>query len=275
MYNPGVAATLGTLWRQSSGLFKIYIQDGLAYKASGVIWILTDVTTAITMPLVWLSSATTGTFSGYSQHEIVLYYLSIILLTGFVVCHFMWDISFEIKEGVFSSQLIRPVSYLHFILVRNLAWRCVRTAIFLPFFGVILWFYSSSIAHVQLNLSWEFWVSVILGHFVSVMFVTALAMIALFTQEAQSIFELYYVPMLFLSGQLFPLALMPDWVKSLAKVMPFYYTTGAPTEILIGRTKPADAPAVIGIQALWIVVSFFLFKFLWKRGTRTYTGVGM
>lgn len=267
--------SLAQIWRQVSGLFKIYIQDGLAYKASGVIWVLTDVTTAVTMPLVWLSAAKSGSVSGYSQSELVLYYLSIVLLTGFVVCHFMWDISFEIREGVFSSQLLRPVSYLRFILVRNFAWRCVRTCIFVPFFAVILLFYSSSIANVQLNLSWQFWVSVLLGHFVSVMFVTALAMIALFTQEAQSIFELYYVPMLFLSGQLFPLALMPAWVKTIAKVLPFYYTTGAPTEILIGRTKPSDVIPVIGMQVLWIIASYILFKLLWHKGTRTYSGVGM
>lgn len=266
---------LARSWRQWSGLFKIYIQDGLAYKASGAIWVLTDVSTAITMPLLWLAASPSGSIASFGRSDIVLYYLCLLMLQGFIVCHFMWDISFEIKEGVFSSHIIRPVPYLQFILVRNFAWRCVRSTIFLPWFLLILYFYAPALGQPTLNLSWPFWVSVLLGHLVSVTFVTALAMIALFTQEAQSIFELYYVPMLFLSGNLFPLALFPDWVRNVAVVFPFYYTTGAPTEILIGRTTGQQVYVVLAIQLLWLALSYGLFKFLWARGTRQYTGTGM
>ena len=262
-------------WRQWAGLFQIYIQDGLAYKASGMIWVLTDVSTAITMPLVWLSASTKGPIGGYSSGDLVLYYLCLLMLSSFIVCHFMWDISFEIKEGTFSSHIIRPVPYLQFILVRNFAWRCVRCLIFLPWFLLILYIYSSSIGQVQLNLGWQFWCSVLLGHLVSVTFVTAFAMIALITQEAQAIFELYYLPMLFLSGQLFPLGLFPEWVRQVAVVFPFYYTTGAPTEILIGRVTGDAVVPVLLVQLLWLGLSLLGFKALWKKGMRHYTGVGM
>ena len=262
-------------WRQWSALFRIYIQDGLAYKASGIIWVFTDVATAVTMPLVWLAASKNGPISGYSSSDLVLYYLCLLMLSSFVICHFMWDISYEIREGVFSAHIIRPIPYFQFILVRNFAWRCVRSLIFLPWFLLILGFYSSSIEHPHLQLGWTFWVSVLLGHLVSLTVVTALAMIALFTQEAQAIFELYYIPMLFLSGQLFPMALFPEWVRNVAVLFPFYYTTGAPTEILIGRTTGMHVYQVLGGQLLWVVIAGVAFKLLWTRGMRHYTGVGM
>lgn len=262
-------------WRQWSALFRIYIQDGLAYKASGVIWILTDVATAVTMPLVWLAATKTGPISGYSSSDFVLYYLCLLMISNFVICHFMWDISYEIREGVFSAHILRPVSYFQFILVRNFAWRCVRLGIFLPWFLVILWFYASSVQQPHLHFGWEFWASLVLGHLVSLSIVVALAMVALFTQEAQAIFELYYIPMLFLSGQLFPIALFPGWVRNLAVAMPFYYTSGAPTEILIGRTTGPHVYQVLAGQAAWLVVAYVAFRVMWKRGSRHYTGVGM
>ncbi len=266
---------LSQTWRQCAGLFRIYIQDGLAYKASGIIWVFTDVATAITMPLVWIAASKSGSIRGFTGSDLVLYYLCLLMLTSFIVCHFMWDISNEIREGVFSAHIIRPVPYLRFIMVRNLAWRCVRSLIFFPWFVVILWFYSSAIQAPHLNLSWTFWCSVLLGHLVSVTMVTALAMIALFTQEAQAIFELYYFPMLFLSGQMFPLALFPPWVKQLSTFLPFYYTTGAPTEILIGRTTGDRVLFVLGMQLTWVVLSVLAFKVLHRRGMRHYASVGM
>ena len=105
--------------------------------------------------------------------------------------------------------------------------------------------------------------------------VMMMSMIALFTQEMMSIFELYYVPMLFLSGQLFPVSLLPGWASTIAKWFPFYYTTGAPTEILIGRVAGSEIWRVLGMQAGWILFAFFMAKVLWSRGLRYYTGVGM
>ncbi len=267
--------TLAQRARQWKGLLAIYVQDGLAYRAAGAIWVLTDVATAVTMPVVWAAASRTGPIAGFTASDFVLYYLCMLMVSSFVTSHFMWEISTEIREGHFSTHIIRPVGYLEFILVRNVAWRLVRSLLFLPWFALILWTYSGSLGAVQLNLGPEFWLSVLLGHFVSVLFVTALAMIALFTQEAQAIFELYYFPMLFLSGQLFPIALFPDWVRGVALVFPFYYTTGAPTEILIGRITGPAVWQALGVQLLWVVLSLIAYRLLWRAGIRRYTGVGM
>lgn len=263
------------LWRQWKGLFAVYFQDGLAYRAQGIIWILTDVATAATMPVVWIAASKTQPIAGFTPSSFVLYYLCMLLISSFVTCHFMWDISFEIKEGVFTAQIIRPVSWFQFIIVRNFSWRCIRLSLFAPIFAVFLLLYSRNVTDWTLYTGWEFWLSVFLGHLVSVIFVTAMAMIALFTQEAHAIFELYYFPMLFLSGQLFPIALLPDWAQSAAKYLPFYYTTGAPTEILVGRLPTEQIPSVLLGQVAWIFFSYLLFRLLFSRGLRHYTGVGM
>ena len=52
-------------WR---AIFGIYFQDGLAYRASGLIWILTDLVTAVTMPLVWANASKgSATIAGYNM----------------------------------------------------------------------------------------------------------------------------------------------------------------------------------------------------------------
>lgn len=262
-------------WRQYRALFLIYLQDGMAYRAQGVIWVLTDAVTALIMPQVWLAAGQGRVIAGYSPGDIVVYYLAMLLLTSFITSHFMWDISWEIREGTFSIHLLRPIHYMEFMLVRNFTWRLIRTSLFLPFFLIFLAAYWSSLSPGGLYFGWEVAVMILLGHLVSLTLVTALAMVALFTEEAQSIFEVFYFPALFLSGQIFPIDLMPDWVKTAALWTPFYYTVAAPTELLMGKMSPAEAIPTMAAQAAWIGVSLVVFRLLFQKGMKSYSAVGM
>lgn len=267
---------MAATWRKASALFTIYFQEGLAYRASGIIWVMTDVTTAITMPLVW-ASANKGNeaISGFGTSDFVLYYLCMLLIQCFVTSHVMWDIAMEIKEGQFATALLRPMDWYLATFVRNLAWRVFRPVLFLPFFVLFLFLYRGLLGDAHIVLSPAFFLSVILGHLVSFALATAIAMVALFTQEAMSIFELYYLPLLLLSGNVFPIAVLPPWAQSLAHALPFYATVGAPTEMLVGRTPAAAVPGVLAMQLFWVVVSYALYRVLWRKGLKVYAGVGM
>ncbi len=250
--------------------------DGLAYRAAAVIWILTDVFPAVIMPLVFISATPPGgTIAGFTASQFVLYYLGMITVVNFVVSHLMWDLAWEVKEGFFSVNLLRPVSYFQVCFLRNLAWRCLRTVLFLPILLVLIAIYKGYLTGAHVYLGWHFWCALILGHLVSFTLIFMLSLFALFLEETRTIFELYYFPMLFLSGQLFPVNVLPEWATSLAKVLPFYYTSGVPTEILIGKLLPEQASLALMSQAGWVLVHLLLASVLWRLGLRHYTAVGM
>jgi len=256
-------------------VFSIYLQDGIAYRASGLIWVTVDLATAVTMPLVWARASRSGPIGGFTTSDFILYYLCMLFLGSFVTSHIMWELAMEIKEGQFSTMLLRPMSFYQLNFFRNLSWRFIRPVLFAPFFVLLLFAYRGYLTHATIHLGWDFWASLVLGHLVSFTFVMMMAMLALFTQEVTSIFELYYIPMLFLSGQLFPIAMLPHWAANLAKLFPFYFTTGAPTEILIGRVAGPAVYQALGMQILWIAICYGLSRVLWAKGLRHYTGVGM
>jgi ABC-2 type transport system permease protein len=262
-------------YRQFKSLFSIYIQDGLAYKASGVIWVLTDVATAATMPLVLAAAAGGGEIAGFSRGEFAVYYLTMIMISSFIQCHFMWEVAYEVKEGIFSTQIIRPVGYLMFMTVRNLAWRCIRSLLFAPFLVLLFLAYQPFMDGSTVSITPIGILAIILGHILSFMFVMAFAMLALFLQEVNSIFEIYYFPMLFLSGQIFPIAIFPEWVRNITYYFPFYYTIALPTEILVGRLSESAAMPFIYGQVGWIIGSYLAFRVMYHYGTRFYSGVGM
>lgn len=262
-------------FRRWWAFFEIYIKDGLAYRVSGFIWILNDAITATFMPLVLAAAAQGGAIQGFAAPQFAQYYLVSLLVTSFVTCHFMWEVAYEVKEGIFSTQIIRPMRWLEFMAARNLAWRVLRSVYALPIFVCFYLAYQGWLQGATFSFGLEFWVSVFFGHALSFMVVMALATLALFFQEANSIFELYYIPMLFLSGQMFPIALFPDWVRTLALWTPFYYTTGLPTEIALGRISPSQAWPLIGVQVLWWGIAYVAYRFGFSRGVKHYTGVGM
>lgn len=260
-------------WR---ALFSIYMQDSLAYRASAVIWILTDTLPAMIMPLVFISAMEPGgQISGFSAADFVSYYLTMLLLTNFITSHIMWDLAYEIRDGAFTVHLVRPISYFQVTFIRNLTWRIMRVMLFAPFFFLFLWGFRGYLEGFTPYLGWEAWISIAFGHLVSFTFILWMAMLALLFTEIQSIFGLYYIPMLFLSGQLFPIQLLPEWAASIAKFMPFYYTTAMPTELIVGRITPEQAHPLIVAQIGFIVVQIIVARMLWRWGLKFYTGVGM
>lgn len=261
-------------WR---AIFSIYFQDGIAYRSSGVIWVLTDVTTAVTLPVIWIAAARSngGSVGGFTVSQMVTYYLAMLLLNCVITSHIMWDIALEIKEGQFSTALLRPISYYQFSFLRSLAWRLIRPALFLPFLVVIAFAFRAYLAGAVFHLTPAFFCSVVLGHLVSFTFVMAMAAIAFYTQEVYSVFELYYIPQTLLSGQMFPISLLPGWLAIVPRAMPFYYTVGAPSDLLVGRIAEGHAWNIVGIQAAWSVGLYFGGKVLWRSGLKRYAGVGM
>lgn len=263
---------LRKLW----ALLRIYMADSLAYRASAFIWMLTDIVHCLVMPLVWLSAyGGRETIAGYNPGEMVTYYVMIAFTTNFIVSHIMWDVAWEIKEGYLSQWLLRPVPMLWRLIAQNISWRALRMAMFVPVAALALWYYSRFTTLSPLYLGWEFWLSVLLGHFVSFFTAYALAALAFWLQETQSVFSLYYAPMLLLSGWVAPIALMPSWLQVVAMAFPFRYTTAVPVEIAIGKLQGMAMWHEISLQAMWIGIMVVVGQLLWRRGLRQYTGVGM
>jgi ABC-2 type transport system permease protein len=262
--------------RKVWAVFSIYFQDSLAYRGQAVIWILTDVVPALVMPLVWLSAYNGQTsIGGYAPGEMVLYYLCMVTLTNFIVAHLMWDVAMEIKEGQFSVYLVRPFSYFQTTLIRNLAWRVFRLIVFVPMLVLGVWIYAPHLTHARFEWGPTFWISLVMGHVVSFMLAYTLGLLALFFQEVFSVYNIYYIPMLFLSGQLVPIGVFPEWLQALSRYMPFQYTVAMPTEVFLGRMSETLAWQGIGMQIVWTVSLYLLSRLFWRKGLLYYTGVGM
>ncbi len=266
-------------WRKWRALVGMFVQDGLAYKANLIIWILTDAVTATVMPLIWLASYNgRGQIQGFSPSDMVLYYLVLLGLTGFIQSHVMWDMAGDVKSGKFNSYLIRPLSFMTYMLASNLGWRVMRTLLTVPLLALVAFgfrHYLPDLGAGHYHIGPVFWLAVVLGHLVSFTLSYALGLLALWLYEVRSLFNFYYLPLVILSGQLAPLALLPSALTRFALWTPFPYTLAFPTDIFLGRLSLERIEMGLAAQAVWILISLFTASALWRGGVRRFAAFGI
>lgn len=266
-------------WRKWRALVGMSVQDGLAYKANAFIWIMTDVTTAVVMPLIWLASYNgRAQIYGFSPSQMVLYYLVMLSMTGFIESHIMWDMAADVKQGRFNIYLIRPVSYMTYMYASNLGWRVMRTFLSVPIFIVVaLAFrrYLPDLGAGHYHIGPVFWLSVLLGHLVSFSITYAIGLLSLWLYEARSLFNFYYLPLIIFSGQLAPLTFLPPVLQAIIRWTPFPYTLAFPTGIFLGKLSGGQIAWGLAAQVVWIVLGLRLASALWRGGVRRFVAFGI
>ena len=85
---------------------------------------------------------------------------------------------------------------------------------------------------------------------------------------------MYVIAALFLTGQMAPLSLMPQWVQSVAGVLPFRWMVAFPVELLLGRLSPEQVIDGFLMQALWLGAGLAVLALTWSRAARRYSAVG-
>jgi ABC-2 type transport system permease protein len=101
-----------------------------------------------------------------------------------------------------------------------------------------------------------------------------LAMAAFWTTRIAAINEVYFVAMLFSSGEIAPLALMPPVAQTLASLLPFRWAAAFPVELLLGRLTPEAALDGFAAQVMWLAILLALLKLVWRAAARRYSAVG-
>jgi ABC-2 type transport system permease protein len=269
------AASLTPALRKWRAVLGLHFQDSLAYRAQGVVWILTDIIPTVTLPLMWLAAYGDRThLRGFSKEGLVAYYLAVSVVSNLVFAH-PWEIARDIKDGRLSIYLTRPFTYYGFIFASNLTWRLVRTMLYIPFFLGILAIFRHYLSWGGFQAGREFWAALVLAHLLSFQIAWLLGMAAFYLVEVGGVYEFWYMIGGFLAGQMAPLELLPEAARAAAQVMPFSYVLWFPVQVFLGNLPQEVVMRGLVVQAVWTVVIWLAGQALWRAGLRKYTAVGI
>jgi ABC-2 type transport system permease protein len=268
----GTAGWLADIYAQQ---FKVTMASFIQYRAALVIWLIGHVLEPLVYLVVWttVTRSTGGAVGGFTAADFAAYFIVLMVVNHMTYTWIMYEYDYRVRQGTLSADLLRPVHPIHSDIADNITSKLITLPGMLAIAALMSLVFRPSLSAVPWALA--AFVPVVLLAFL-VRFVTewTLALAAFWTTRTSALNQAYFMAMLFFSGQLAPLELLPHPVRVIAFVLPFRWTVGFPTELLLGRLTPAQVLTGLGMQAAWLAAGLVLMKRVWRAGLRVYSAVG-
>jgi ABC-2 type transport system permease protein len=222
---------------------------------------------------IWSAAAGDGTISGLTQESLAGYYLILILANQLTYATTNWTVGDNIRYGQISRWLLQPMSPIYHALSQEIAGKVVFMLFSVPITALL-----ALIIRPQFNLSWgqalEFLPAIVLAWALRFFWGYWLALLAFWVTRADSLLALQDSLIFLLGGHLAPFALLPPWMQTLARLLPFRYMSAFPVEVLTGQLGGQETLTGLVIQLGWTVLAIALYRWVWTRGIRHYEAVG-
>lgn len=254
---------------------KVTIATQLQYRVSLLIWLFWTVLEPTIFLIVWsaVARATGGRVGGYSPEEFAAYYIASMWVGHLTFTWIMHEMEFRIRQGQFSPKLLRPIHPIHADIADNVSYKALTLLVLIPATALMVvafgpranvnaWALAAMVPALLLAFAGRFAIG------------WTLSLAAFWTTRVNAINQLYFSVFMFLSGAMFPLTLLPNWLQAVTWLLPFRWMVAFPVELALGRLAPGDALLGLGIQAVWAVVLLVLLDRVWRRAVRQYTAVG-
>ncbi len=255
--------------------FKTSFAQQLQYRVSLVLWLLGLVLEPTVVLVVWTTVARShgGAVGGYDAAGFAAYFIIQMVVNHITFNWVAWDFQERIRLGNFSPLLLRPIHPIHIDIADNITYKILTSVVMFPAtIGLIIAFQPAM--HPPLWAILAFGPALLIAWALRFACEWALAMVAFWTTQVAAINNLYYLVMLFMSGTVVPLSLLPFPVQVVAGILPFRWMMAFPIELLLGRLSVTDALLSFGVQLLWLGLSLGILAVTWRIGIKRYSAVG-
>jgi ABC-2 type transport system permease protein len=258
-------------------LAKITIQEYFVYRLNFLLWRFRSLVSFLTLFFFWLAIyANRSEFLGYYKDQMLTYVVGTAFLSSIVVASRSVDLAGQIRSGELTKIVLTPFNIFKYWLTRDITDKVLNT-----FFTII------EICLVAVIMKFPLYIpknivsvfifllittlSVFLYFFLSMF----LAITAFWTEEIWATRWLFGVVILdFFAGNFFPIDVLPTWLTKVIYLTPFPYLMFFPLKIWLEQISLVMAWRAILVCAIWLVVFYWLAKFLWQKGARNYGAYG-
>ncbi len=185
------------------------------------------------------------------------------------------EISSKIRGGTFSKFMVIPVNIQGYFMAQ-----AAGSSIFYMLFNLIaalVWVFIFQIKFVFTANPLHI-ISALLLVLLGLIFMIQMNyFLGLLTLKFQDIYLFLMIKnniLLFVTGTLIPLTLLPDPIVAVMRFFPFYYISYLPSMLLIGRNSEEIWYGAV-ILPVWILLFLFLNKITYKILRVRYDGVGI
>lgn len=211
------------------------------------------------------------TFHGMLSYYIVSSFLSQLEMSGGI----SGEIHERIRNGTFSKYMVIPVGIQRYFMAMELG--VVLFYILFDLIAAVIWVFVFHIefvfagnAYVVLCAS----VMAVLGMLFMVQLNFFLGLLTLKYQGIGTFLMIKNNLAALVTGSIVPLALFPEAVVNIIKILPFYYVTYLPAMLFTGMCQNEAVPGLC-IASAWCLMMQGLIHVTWNKYLRKYDGVGI
>lgn len=263
-------------WRRNLGFYKLAIASNIEYRMNFFIdSLLQPSITSVVEMVLWMAifkGAQATSIGGFGED----YYLAYALWATFIArATANWTYEFkmieEIDQGSINSLLVRPMNYYEYYLSQLLGYK-TATTFFSLIFPVII------ILAFKLPTDWARVPAALALIFYYLLFVYGVSFcissLAFFFNKVNSLTVTKNLALWLLTGELFPLDLMPEAFRKVFVMLPFSSGVYIPVGFMTGRIGwDVLVQGFLSVTISMVFVSL-LGWYLWKKGMKAYVGTG-
>lgn len=267
--------------RLTQQLFTMEIRKAFAYRTD--FWLSFAVSTLAQFAVAWYLWKSIFTYTGkttigaFTFSSLMFYYLLAPVIARTVYSGNFGDIASEIYQGTLTRYLIYPVSFFRYKLIVHCANATILLTQLLMIIAVVKLFipsllssYHMSPFHIVQGI-----VTTLAAAVLYFIFSSWLQLIAFWADQVWSLTAIIRFIIGLLGGSLLPIALFPESMQPVLKVLPFSYFAHFPLQCFLGNISPAEWITGMGMMTLWSMLFCGVYAIVWHRGNLSYTGVGI
>ena len=218
--------------------------------------------------------ASTTTIGGLTLDETLTYILLAQLFGEAAhVSNSIYDIGEGLREGQIAAALLRPMDYQAAMYVQNLVRLGIDFLLKIPV-AVFIWLVYGLNLPSDPVIWLAFAVTILLGHAVLFFFDWILACTAFYSTAIWVMSVVRYSVAMFFSGGLIPLDMMPEWLRTIAILLPFSQVVYLPVSLLSGITPVSSMPRIWLMQAVALVGLLLISRIVFRHSLRAITVQG-
>lgn len=262
-------------WIGFVAVWRAFMLMWAQYRANVAIWAFTGMLQVIVYMSVWraVAEASGGSTAGYTAAEFAGYFCALIVVREATFSFVAWHLASHVQEGTIGTLLARPQHPGVYLIGEMTSFRTASLLLVVPISALLFLAYDA-VVHTTAGAVLVAIALLPLGSMVRVLADLLLGLSAVKLIRINGLYAGYYTVVLFFSGQFAPIDVLPEWMQSASRLLPFYWVLGFPTELFVGRADIGDAPLALAVLLGWFVVLLLALRRAWPVAMRASETVG-
>ena len=217
-----------------------------------------------------------ATIQGFTFHGLVFYSLFASLSAKITRGNDRGYVSQDIYDGGLTRYLLYPLPFFPYKYVTHFTQQLLGLAQLLVAFLFVYLALGDLGGHSITPFSFAAGVlTCLLTGYLHFVIAGCLELVAFWQDVIWNLMVMLRFCMSLLGGGMIPLAFFPEWGQRVAQLTPFPLLVSWPARTFLGQVGAQEWLANLGLLAFWSLLFTLLLNWIWVRGTKQYSGVGI